>query len=110
MPVDKYEDMAFQIYRFEIIDEVSRDGANVIYHARDTVDSSELQLYEWTPPLREASSAAAMLDDVGHELDGVEVFSSGARLYLATAQERARKALEKLRVHDLFPGPWPGLL
>jgi hypothetical protein len=99
----------FRVYRFEVVDESSRNGANVVYNARDTADGSDLQLYEWTPPERDAASASAALVQAMPELDGAEVFSAGLRLYLAAPQSKAKSAFQILRSHGLFTGDWPGI-
>ena len=103
--------MSFQVFRFEVLDEIGRHGANAVYDVRDTADSSVLHLYEWSPPPRESSTAAESLTGVMDELDGTEAFASGPRLYVAAeSTEQARKALEVLRNHNLFPGVWPGVI
>ena len=103
--------MSFRLYRFEVLEEIGGEGANTIYAARDTADSSSMHLYEWTPLPRESLSAAESLSRLTAELDGVEAFTSGPRFYVAASSTgQARKALELLRSHNLFLGVWPGVL
>ena len=101
--------MGFQIYRFEVVSEIARNGVNVIYDVRDKADASAFRLYEWTPSPDEAAAAAEGLKRVSAQLDGVEVFPVGHRCYLAAPLGREREALKTLRANSLFPGIWPGV-
>ena len=101
--------MSFRIFRFEVSNEVARDGANVIYDVLDTADSSALQLYEWTPSPAESPAAAAKFAQVRSQLDGIETFASGHRLYVAVPRAQAKSTLDILRTHGLFTGIWPGV-
>jgi hypothetical protein len=98
-----------KIYRFDISSEVGRCGGNVLYEARDPVDSSTVHLYEWNPPFAEWTMAPEALATVAPELVGVEAFSGTSRLYVAGSPEHARAAIETLRRRQLFLGAWPGL-
>jgi hypothetical protein len=101
--------MAFKIYRFELLSEVGRSGGNVIYDVKDTVDNSRACLYEWTPQPEKAAEAYATFSSLTAQLNNLETFTAGPRLYLVDFKSQARKELEVLRSHGLFSGNWPGL-
>ena len=95
------------LYRFEIVRELGRDGGNAVYEVHDPLNAVTLHLLEWTPSSSEWSNAAARLFDVGDVPDG-EVFSNRSSFYLAVAPAKVDAALEALRARSLFGGSWPG--
>ena len=101
--------MGRKIYnRFEILKESAGSPSNIAYKAQD-LDGSIVQLLEWTPEQSALAVSKTKLNDYRDEVPDVEVFSSGASLYIASASAAAAlAALRKLQSWDLFPGPWPG--
>jgi hypothetical protein len=102
--------MARKIYnRFEILKESAGSPSNIAYKAQD-LDGSIVQLLEWTPEPGALAVSKAKLNDYRDEVPDVEVFSSGASLYIASATAAgALAAVQKLQSWDLFLGPWPGM-
>jgi len=93
-----------RLYRFEIM----RGLSNAIYQAVDTVDQSTVFIYEWTPEQSERERLLKELQGVTVR-PGVETFSAGASLYLASSSKQdAEKAIAELNQHGLFTGVWHG--
>jgi hypothetical protein len=102
--------MGRKIYnRFEILKESAGSPTNKVYKSQDR-DGSIVQLLEWTPEQSALAVSKAKLSDARDEVPDVEVFSSGASLYIASATAAAAlAALRKLQSWDLFVGAWPGV-
>jgi hypothetical protein len=112
--------MGRKIYnRFEILKQVAGSPGNMVYKTQDLgpggaaaaspADDSIVQLLEWTPEPSALPESAMKLIDARDEVPEVEVFSSGASLYIASPSATAAlRALGKLQSKGLFPGHWPG--
>ena len=118
--------MSRQFYRFEILGEAQGAPGHAVYEARDrnrgtgsngddggrrgAGDGPNVKLFEWTPEPTALADSLSKLSTAMEEIPEVEIFSSGAAIYLvAASQENAKAALETLRGRGLFSGPWPGL-
>ena len=112
--------MGRKIYnRFEILKQAPGSPGNMVYKTRDlgpagvnadgSADEPVVQLLEWTPPQHAFTDCALKLVDARDDVPEVEVFSSGASLYIASPSATAAlTALGKLQQKGLFPGEWPG--
>ncbi len=112
--------MGRKIYnRFEILKQVAGSPGNMVYKTQDLgpggavpaspADDSIVQLLEWTPEPGALPESARKLNDARDDVPEVEVFSSGASLYIASPSATAAlRALGKLQSKGLFPGQWPG--
>ncbi len=101
--------MLTQIYRYKVLRVVSQSATNEVFEARDPVMDQIVKIYRWTPTSSSLDASLAALDGCLPDVQGlgVDVFSEGASICLvATTDDSARLALDRLRSNNLFSGYW----
>ena len=94
--------MIDQLYGFENIREIGRDGGIVIYEARRQGLDIEVILYQWPVPSEQMVATKARFQQTLASRPDLDTFSTDTSLWVEVDKEQAQGTLSQLRSMGLF--------